>query len=166
MESFPQGPAQSNSHQFSVTQLLQCGPGRAEAPPDRPQAPSGRPLRLCPAASVRSFKLAYDLHEKSEFARVRHVQRSPFDPDTAARRRPGARDGRQTLARQQQWFHLLAQRAAAIQFSLPVDWTCLSDRHKHRHHHHCGKCLLHVSLGVPFGRAHVRNLYACGPDKV
>jgi hypothetical protein len=28
---------------------------------------------LCPAASVRSFKLAYDLHEKSEFARVRHV---------------------------------------------------------------------------------------------
>jgi hypothetical protein len=49
---------------------------------------------------------------------------------------------------------------------LPVDWTCLSDRHKHRHHHHCGKCLLHVSLGAPLGRAHVRNLYACGPDRV
>jgi len=34
-------------------------------------------------------------------------QRPLFDPNAAARCRPGACDGRQALARQQQWFHLL-----------------------------------------------------------
>ena len=72
-------------------------------------------------------------------------QRPPLDPNAAARRRPGPRDGKQALAGQQQWFHLLAHCAAAIQFSLPVDWTCLCDRCKHRkQHHHC-ECLLQVS---------------------
>jgi hypothetical protein len=41
-------------------------------------------------------------------------QRPPFDPNAAARRRPGASDGWQTLARQQQWLHLLTHRAASI----------------------------------------------------
>ena len=70
-------------------------------------------------------------------------QRPPFNPDTAASLGPRARDRRQALARQQQWFHLLTQRAAAIQFSLPIDWTCLSDRCE-RQQHHCSECFLHV----------------------
>jgi len=57
-------------------------------------------------------------------------QRPPFDPNAAARRRPGACDGRQALACPQQWFHLLAQRAATIQIGLPVDRTGLCDRCK------------------------------------
>jgi hypothetical protein len=86
-------------------------------------------------------------------------QRSPFNPDTAASRAPRASDGRQALARQQQWFHLLAHRAAAIQFSLPVDWTGLCDRCK-RQEHHCSECFLHVSSGITLGRAHDLNLCA------
>jgi hypothetical protein len=86
-------------------------------------------------------------------------QRTPLDPDAAARSRPGARDGRQTLARQQQWFHLLAQRAATIQFGLPVDWTGLCDRCK-RQEHHCSERFLHVSSGITLCRAHDLNLCA------
>ena len=65
-------------------------------------------------------------------------------------------DGRQALVRQQQWFHLLAHRAATIQLSLPVDWTGMSDRDEYRQYHHCGKYLLHVSSSAPLGRAHLR----------
>jgi hypothetical protein len=44
-------------------------------------------------------------------------QRPSFDPGAAAGRGPRARDGGYTFACLQQWFHLLAQRAAVIQFS-------------------------------------------------
>ena len=84
-------------------------------------------------------------------------QRPPFDPNAAAHRRPGARDGRQALARQQQWFHLLAHRAAAIQFSLPVDWTGFCDRRK-RQQYHCSECILHVSSGI---RSRSRSQFMC-----
>ena len=47
------------------------------------------------------------------------------------------------MARQQQRLHLLAHRAASIQFSLPVDWTGLCDRRK-RQQHYCSQYLLHV----------------------
>jgi hypothetical protein len=47
---------------------------------------------------------------------------------------------------------LLAHRAATIQFSLPVDWTSLSDRRK-RQQHYCSECSLHVSSGITKGRA-------------
>lgn len=86
-------------------------------------------------------------------------QRPPFDPNAAARRRPGACDGRQALACPQQWFHLLAQRAATIQFGLPVDRTGLCDRCK-RQERHCSECFLHVSSGITLGRAHDLNLCA------
>jgi hypothetical protein len=66
-------------------------------------------------------------------------QRPPLNPNTVARRRPSARDGRQALASQHQRIHLLAHRAATIQFSLPVDWTSLSDRRK-RQQHYCSEC--------------------------
>jgi hypothetical protein len=74
-------------------------------------------------------------------------ERAPFNPDTAASLGPRARDGGHAYSRPQQWFRLLAQRATAIQFSLPVDWTGLSDRYK-RQQHHCSECFLHVSSGV------------------
>ena len=69
-------------------------------------------------------------------------QRPPHNPDTAASRGPGARDGRQALARQQQRLHLFTHRAAAIQFSLPIDWSGLYDRRK-RQHQHCSEYFLH-----------------------
>jgi hypothetical protein len=86
-------------------------------------------------------------------------QRTLFDPNATAHRSPRARDGRHAYSCPQQWFRLLAQRAAAIQFSLPVDWTRLNDWCK-RQQHHCSECFLHVSSGVTLGRAHDLNLSA------
>ena len=51
------------------------------------------------------------------------------------------------------------QRAAAIQFGLPVDRTGLCDRCK-RQERHCSECFLHVSSGITLGRAHDLNLCA------
>jgi hypothetical protein len=84
-------------------------------------------------------------------------QRPPHDPDTAASRRPGARDGRQALARQQQRLQLLAHRAAPIQFSLPIDWSGLYDRRK-RQHQHCREYFLHVWSSVSKGHDRDPNL--------
>jgi hypothetical protein len=72
-------------------------------------------------------------------------QRPSFDPGAAAGRGPRARDGGYTFACLQQWYHLLAQRAAVIQFSLPVDRSCLCDRCKHRQHRYREKSSFHVS---------------------
>jgi hypothetical protein len=72
-------------------------------------------------------------------------QRPPLNPNAAARRRPGARDGRQALARQQQWFHLLAHLRGSdpIRPASQLDGLC--DRREHREQQHHCKWSLHVS---------------------
>ena len=86
-------------------------------------------------------------------------QRAPFDPDAATNLRPGTRDGGDAFARPQQRGHLFAQRATAIQFSLPIDGTRLNGRYE-RQQHRCGECFLHVSTGVTLVCMSAR------PDKV
>jgi hypothetical protein len=96
-------------------------------------------LRLARIAVSRSARRALRLLRTMS-------QRMLFDPNATAHRSPRTRDGRQALACQQQWFDLLAHRAAAIQFGLPVNRSCLSDRCKHRQNRCREKSSFHVSF--------------------
>ena len=82
---------------------------------------------------------------RSEFVGLARamLQRAPFNPTAAASRGPVMRDTRYALACQQQRSHLLAQRAAAVQFALPVNGSCVSVWRK-CHQHHQGESFLHV----------------------
>ena len=71
--------------------------------------------------------------EAGHMISVRHVSAPAFQSRHSASRRLGARDGRQALACQQQWFHLLAQRAATIQFGLPVAAYAVWEACGHHH---------------------------------
>lgn len=68
---------------------------------------------------------------------------TPLNPNTAANRSPRTRDGGYALARQQKRLNLLAQRAAAIQFRLPVNRSCVRDRRKRQQHRH-RDCFRHI----------------------
>jgi hypothetical protein len=71
--------------------------------------------------------------------------RTLLNPNATAHCSPGACDRGHPYSCQQQWFDLLAQRAAAIQFSLPISRPCLSECCKHRQNGHREKSSLHVA---------------------
>jgi hypothetical protein len=110
--------------------------------------------RRCPRLGRATFGSACPYQTLSKF-RVRCLacamfQGPPFNPGAMSNRAPRTRDGRNTLARLKQWHHLFTECAAMIQFSLPVNRSCLNDRCK-RQQHHCGKYFLHVSSRVAGG---------------
>ena len=99
--------------------------------------------------------------EAGHMISVCHVSTPAFQSRYSASRRLGARDGRQALACQQQWFHFLAQRAATIQFRQPVAAYAVWEACGHHHQMEYAMPAIRRALTITVAMPAVSRMESC-----
>ena len=116
--------------------------------------------RSLPQGIRRTVQTQNEL-EAGHMISVRHVSAPAFQSRYSASRRLGARDGRQALACQQQWFHFLAQRAATIQFRQPVAAYAVWEACGHHHQMEYAMPAIRRALTITVAMPAVSRMESC-----